>query len=105
MHIASKQLQRKKKRRFKLELPNSSLIFPMASTNLLVAVALISAIMVPALATEFIVGDENGWRTNFDYQTWAASKEFHVGDKLSKSYYLNVSHGIILSYIPFSSEI
>lgn len=58
----------------------------MASTNLLVALALISAIIVPALATEFMVGDENGWKTNFDYQTWAASKEFHVGDKLMFMY-------------------
>ncbi|KAL8114510.1 blue copper protein 1a-like [Apium graveolens] len=58
----------------------------MATTNLLVAFALISAIIVPALATEFIVGDDNGWRTNFDYQTWAAGKEFHVGDKLIFKY-------------------
>ncbi|KAK1376435.1 Uclacyanin 1 [Heracleum sosnowskyi] len=60
----------------------SCLFFPMASTNLLVALALVSAIIVPALATEFMVGDDDGWRTNFDYQSWAASKEFHVGDKL-----------------------
>lgn len=55
----------------------------MASTKFFVALALISAVVAPALATDFIVGDENGWRTNFDYKTWAASKEFHVGDNLS----------------------
>ncbi|KAL8114512.1 blue copper protein 1a-like [Apium graveolens] len=54
----------------------------MASINFFVALALISAVVAPALATDFIVGDENGWRTNFDYKTWAASKEFHVGDNL-----------------------
>ncbi|KAK1376437.1 Phytocyanin domain-containing protein [Heracleum sosnowskyi] len=59
----------------------------MASTYFLVALALISTIVVPALATtEFIVGDDNGWRTSFDYQSWAASKEFHVGDKLVFKY-------------------
>lgn len=55
----------------------------MASTSLLVAFAIISAIVAPALATDFVVGDDNGWTTNFDYKTWAATKEFHVGDRLS----------------------
>lgn len=54
----------------------------MASYNLFVALALISAILAPVSATDFVVGDANGWTTNFDYKTWAASKEFHVGDNL-----------------------
>ncbi|KAK1376450.1 Phytocyanin domain-containing protein [Heracleum sosnowskyi] len=54
----------------------------MASIRYFVALALVFAIVAPALATDFIVGDDNGWRTNFDYKTWAASKEFHVGDNL-----------------------
>ncbi|KAL1830127.1 hypothetical protein DCAR_0209535 [Daucus carota subsp. sativus] len=58
----------------------------MASVNFFVAVALISAIIAPALATDFVVGDEAGWKTNFDYKTWAAGKEFHVGDKLIFNY-------------------
>ncbi|KAK1374768.1 Phytocyanin domain-containing protein [Heracleum sosnowskyi] len=57
----------------------------MASTSLLVAFA-IFAIGAPALATDFVVGDDNGWTTNFDFKTWAASKEFHVGDKLIFKY-------------------
>ncbi|GLU05685.1 hypothetical protein SLE2022_227690 [Rubroshorea leprosula] len=32
------------------------------------------------LATEHEVGDGNGWHLNFDYQAWAATKEFWVGD-------------------------
>ncbi|XAR70383.1 hypothetical protein NMG60_11027225, partial [Bertholletia excelsa] len=40
----------------------------------------------PALATEQIVGDEKGWSLNFDYQTWAAGKEFRVGDTLVFKY-------------------
>lgn len=57
----------------------------MASVNFFLALALISAIIAPALATDFVVGDDAGWKTNFDYKTWAAGKEFHVGDKLSTS--------------------
>jgi hypothetical protein len=45
----------------------------------------ILAILVPSiLATEFLVGDDEGWTINFDYQAWAKGKEFHVGDKLGK---------------------
>ena len=57
----------------------------MASTNIFVTLALISVIIAPALATDFVVGDDAGWKTNFDYKTWAAGKEFHVGDKLGTS--------------------
>ncbi|KAK1374767.1 Phytocyanin domain-containing protein [Heracleum sosnowskyi] len=59
----------------------------MASVKFFVALALISAFIAPALATDFVVGDEAGWKTNFDYKTWAASKEFHVGDKLIFKYF------------------
>lgn len=31
-----------------------------------------------------MVGDDQGWTTNYDYQAWAKGKEFHVGDKLGK---------------------
>lgn len=36
-------------------------------------------------AKDFIVGDQSGWTVGFDYQAWAAGKEFHIGDKLGKS--------------------
>lgn len=35
-----------------------------------------------AMATEYTVGDDKGWTTNFDYEAWAKDKVFHVGDKL-----------------------
>ncbi|KAJ9173496.1 hypothetical protein P3X46_016619 [Hevea brasiliensis] len=54
----------------------------MASSKICIIIA-IAAVFVPSiLATEFVVGDETGWTTNFDYQAWAQGKEFHVGDKL-----------------------
>ncbi|XP_062147925.1 blue copper protein 1b-like [Alnus glutinosa] len=47
----------------------------------------IVAILVPSiLAVEFMVGDDQGWTTNYDYQAWAKGKEFHVGDKLVFKY-------------------
>ncbi|KAK8532138.1 hypothetical protein V6N13_131480 [Hibiscus sabdariffa] len=44
----------------------------------------IVAMFLPAMAvaTEYIVGDDKGWTTNFDYQAWATDKVFHLGDKL-----------------------
>ncbi|XP_021283242.1 mavicyanin-like [Herrania umbratica] len=48
----------------------------------------IVAIFLPAItmATDYIVGDDNGWTINFDYQAWAKDKVFWVGDKLVFQY-------------------
>ncbi|PON64086.1 Cupredoxin, partial [Trema orientale] len=55
----------------------------MASSKQLFITLAIIAIIIPSIsAVEYIVGDEKGWTTNFDYQAWAQGKEFHVGDKL-----------------------
>ncbi|XP_047337963.1 blue copper protein 1b-like [Impatiens glandulifera] len=37
---------------------------------------------LPASAIDYIVGDENGWTTNLDYQTWAVGKHFQIGDNI-----------------------
>ena len=54
----------------------------MASKHL--AALAIFAILLPAvaMATEFTVGDDQGWTINFNYEAWAKDKVFHVGDKL-----------------------
>lgn len=41
-------------------------------------------ILLPAItmAKDIIVGDDNGWKLNFDYQAWAKDKVFKVGDTL-----------------------
>lgn len=49
----------------------------------MVTIAIIAIVAPSALAKEFVVGDDKGWTVNFDYQTWAAGKDFRVGDKLS----------------------
>ncbi|KAL8543853.1 hypothetical protein ACS0TY_004421 [Phlomoides rotata] len=36
----------------------------------------------PAFATDYVVGDEWGWRLGFDYAAWAQGKEFFVGDTI-----------------------
>lgn len=43
----------------------------------------VAIVAAPALATEYVVGDDNGWKLNFDYQKWPEGKQFIVGDKLS----------------------
>ncbi|XP_060170826.1 blue copper protein 1a-like [Lycium barbarum] len=58
----------------------------MALRALLIALAVISMVVAPAMATEHLVGDDQGWKVNFDYNKWAESKEFHVGDKLIFKY-------------------
>lgn len=54
----------------------------MASTQLVFFIAIVAIIVPSILAKEFLVGDEMGWGTNYDYQGWTQGKEFHVGDQL-----------------------
>ncbi|KAM6556933.1 hypothetical protein CsatB_003952 [Cannabis sativa] len=42
--------------------------------------------LLPARTIDYIVGDEAGWTTNFDYQAWAQDKMFFVGDTLAFNY-------------------
>ncbi|KAK8593970.1 hypothetical protein V6N13_042483 [Hibiscus sabdariffa] len=44
----------------------------------------IVALMAPSisLATDFIVGDDEGWSLGVDYDAWAQDKQFFVGDNL-----------------------
>ncbi|KAF4369555.1 hypothetical protein F8388_019424 [Cannabis sativa] len=40
-------------------------------------IAIIAISLVPSIsAVDYIVGDEAGWTTNFDYQAWAQDKMF-----------------------------
>ncbi|GJM86911.1 hypothetical protein PR202_ga02811 [Eleusine coracana subsp. coracana] len=53
---------------------------PLAALLLLVASA------SPAAASSYTVGDGSGWTTGVDYTSWAASKNFKVGDNLVFNY-------------------
>ncbi|XP_059664058.1 blue copper protein-like [Cornus florida] len=55
----------------------------MASTQIIIITIL--ALITPIFATEFIVGDNDGWKINFDYEAWAMGKMFMVGDTLGPS--------------------
>lgn len=46
----------------------------------------ISCASVPSLATVYTVGDSAGWALGVDYDTWASSKTFTVGDSLKFNY-------------------
>ena len=55
----------------------------MASKWFVSAIAILAFVLAAmAMATEFAVGDDQGWTINFDYEAWAKDKVFHVGDKL-----------------------
>ncbi|XP_019079647.2 blue copper protein 1a-like [Vitis vinifera] len=57
----------------------------MASKRFVVAIL---AFVLPAvaMATEFTVGDDQGWTINFDYEAWSKDKVFQVGDELFFKY-------------------
>ena len=51
-------------------------------SRLPLAVLLLVACSSTAAATSYTVGDGSGWTTGVDYTSWAASKNFKVGDNL-----------------------
>ncbi|KAL2543829.1 blue copper protein-like [Forsythia ovata] len=57
----------------------------MASTAFLIAI-ICAVFVVPCLATDYMVGDDAGWKLNFNYTIWASGKEFFVGDRLIFKY-------------------
>ncbi|KAG9452092.1 hypothetical protein H6P81_004996 [Aristolochia fimbriata] len=67
----------------------------MASKQMLVFLLIVMACLSSiSLAKEFVVGDQAGWRTGFDYTAWAEGKEFRVGDKLVFNYPVG-SHNVL----------
>ncbi|KAM0948988.1 putative Blue (type 1) copper binding protein [Dioscorea sansibarensis] len=44
------------------------------------------AMLNGALAKEYIVGDDRGWRLEVNYTDWAHGKDFYVGDSLVFKY-------------------
>lgn len=57
-----------------------------ASCSTIVFIMTIFVLATSISATEYIVGDQNGWSLDFDYQTWTKDKVFYVGDKLGTLY-------------------
>lgn len=55
----------------------------MAMLKILISLAILAIVAPRTLAKDYIVGDENGWKLNFNYTAWAQDKEFWVGDRLS----------------------
>ncbi|PPD89094.1 hypothetical protein GOBAR_DD13968 [Gossypium barbadense] len=60
----------------------------MAIHRSLVILAIV-ALKTPAisLATDFVVGDDDGWKLGIKYEDWAKGKQFFVGDTLGKLYH------------------
>ncbi|WOK99473.1 hypothetical protein Cni_G08185 [Canna indica] len=68
----------------------------MASKQLLsvLAVIAVTAVLPVAMGAEFVVGDDSGWKPDFNYTEWAADKVFRVGDHLVFNYTEGV-HNVI----------
>lgn len=50
-----------------------------------VAYLLVVALLVlpsAVFATQYVVGDDQGWNSGVDYYAWVEGKTFHVGDSL-----------------------
>ncbi|KAF4397105.1 hypothetical protein G4B88_008951 [Cannabis sativa] len=56
--------------------------------KIIMLVLIATIIVVPKMAygTEYVVGDENGWKPNFNYSDWTKDKMFMVGDTLVFNY-------------------
>ncbi|XP_050379813.1 LOW QUALITY PROTEIN: blue copper protein-like [Argentina anserina] len=67
----------------------------MASSQLFVILAILSIFAPTILATDYVVGDLNGWTTDFDYQAWARGKMFVVGDNLVFIYAAGVHYNVL----------
>ncbi|MED6150106.1 hypothetical protein PIB30_069135 [Stylosanthes scabra] len=58
----------------------------MAPSRTLIIILVALSTISSTIAEEYIVGDYYGWRTFFDYQAWAANKNFYVGDRIVFNY-------------------
>ncbi|XP_062221049.1 uclacyanin-3-like [Phragmites australis] len=54
--------------------------------GLIAGMVLLAAVVAPAYATDYVVGDSSGWTSGADYTTWAKDKTFRVGDTLVFQY-------------------
>ncbi|KAK9079247.1 hypothetical protein SSX86_000917 [Deinandra increscens subsp. villosa] len=61
----------------------------MAFYNHIMVILTISVVvLLPTviIATEYVVGDGSGWTIGYDYQAWANTKQFKVGDTIVFNY-------------------
>lgn len=55
----------------------------MASERFVGALAILVFVLpAVAMATQYNVGDDQGWTIGVDYEAWAKGKVFYVGDQL-----------------------
>ncbi|XP_041995867.1 blue copper protein 1a-like [Salvia splendens] len=52
----------------------------------LIALLFVAMMAAPAFGSDYVVGDDAGWKLNVNYTAWAQGKEFHVGDRLIFKY-------------------
>ncbi|KAF2306905.1 hypothetical protein GH714_022444 [Hevea brasiliensis] len=63
------------------------------ASNRFVAFAIVAVVLPTfAMATEYFVGDDEGWKVGVNYSEWANGKVFRVGDKLGIPPFLCILH-------------
>ncbi|PRQ57706.1 putative cupredoxin [Rosa chinensis] len=68
----------------------------MARITAALAVIAFFAIFPSMEATQYIVGDDQGWSSDVDYYSWIAGKTFHVGDSLVFNY-TSGEHNVVVA--------
>ncbi|CAN1186158.1 DExH-box ATP-dependent RNA helicase DExH9 [Linum perenne] len=61
---------------------------------LLLVVAVVGVLVPTTLATQYVVGDRDGWNIGVDYRAWAEGKKFFVGDTLVFNY-ASTTHNVM----------
>ncbi|RWW17045.1 hypothetical protein GW17_00019042 [Ensete ventricosum] len=59
---------------------------------LLAVLVIVAAAAMPqsSTATNYVVGDDSGWRPDFNYTAWTDGKMFMVGDNLGEQFKLSL---------------
>ena len=73
-------------------------------TAVISIIALLVLLPAGMEATQYIVGDADGWNSDVDYYSWMDGKTFHVGDSLGGAcpiFLLSVLHAFILQIMNF----
>ncbi|KAL6130785.1 PREDICTED: basic blue protein-like [Fragaria vesca subsp. vesca] len=68
----------------------------MARITAALAVIALFAVFPSMDATQYIVGDDQGWNSGVDYYSWMDGKTFHVGDSLVFNY-VPGDHNVIVA--------
>ncbi|KAL4591905.1 hypothetical protein LXL04_004880 [Taraxacum kok-saghyz] len=73
--------------------------------HIFLVLAIFNIMLLPTtiVATQYVVGDNSGWTLDFDYQAWASTKAFKVGDALVFNYPKGIHNVFIVNNNSFAN--